>query len=176
MSLWDLGSWATPWSLWTAPAVVFEDAWSEDTENLAAIHADAFPEAAWSAADIAALLREETVFGLVARRANAFGSRSAVGFVLMRSVAGEAEILTIAVASSHRRRGIARVLVEEAFRRLYRERVEAVFLEVDAGNGAALGLYRRLGFVKVGERKGYYAHGSVPDASALVMRAAIRKK
>lgn len=175
MSLWDIGSWATPWSLWTTPAVVFDEAWSEDTERLAAIHAVAFPGAPWSAADLAALLREETVLGLVARRASVFGSRSAVGFVLMRSVAGEAEILTIAVAPSHRRRGIAAALVEEAFRRLYRDRVEAVFLEVDAGNVAALALYRRLGFVKVGERKGYYAHGSVPGATALVMRARIRK-
>lgn len=175
MSLWDIGGWATPWSLWATPAVVFDEAWSEDTERLAALHAASFPAAAWSAADIAALLREETVFGLVARRASAFGSRSAVGFVLMRSVAGEAEVLTIAVAPSHRRRGIARALVEEALRRLYRDRVDAVFLEVDAGNVAALALYRRLGFVKVGERKGYYAHGSVPGASALVMRAQVRK-
>ncbi len=174
MSLWDIGSWATPWSYWTTPAVVFDDAWSEDTERLAAIHTAAFPGAAWSAADLAALLREETVFGLVARRANAFGTRAAVGFVLMRSVAGEAEVLTIAVAPSHRRRGVARAMIEEVFRRLYRDRAEAVFLEVDAGNTAALALYRRLGFVKVGERKGYYAHGSVPGASALVMRADLR--
>lgn len=174
MSFWDFGDWATPWSLWTMPAVVFEDAWSQDTERLAAIHAAGFPGAAWSAADLAALLREETVFGIVARRANMFGTRSVVGFVLLRSVAGEAEILTIAVAPSHRRRGVARALVEEAFRRLYRDRVEAVFLEVDAGNAAALALYRRLGFTRVGERKGYYAHGSVPGATALVMCADLR--
>ena len=176
---WDLGNWATPWSywadFWTTPAVVFEEAWSQDTERLATIHAASFPGAPWSAADLAALLREETVFGLVARRANLFGSRSVVGFVLMRSVAGEAEVLTIAVAPSHRRRGVARAMLEEVLRRLYRDRVEAVFLEVDAGNEAALALYRRLGFAKVGERKGYYAHGSVPGATALVLKAEIHK-
>ncbi|NLH81325.1 MAG: GNAT family N-acetyltransferase [Phyllobacteriaceae bacterium] len=156
------------------PLLVFEEAWAEDVDRLAALHGASFPGAAWTAADLAALLREETVFGVVARRANAFGSRSAVGFVLIRSVADEAEVLTVAVAPTHRRRGVARALMEEAMRRLYRDRVAHLFLEVDAGNQAALALYRRLRFEKVGERRGYYAHGSVPGATALVMRADLR--
>ena len=101
-------------------------------------------------------------------------TRSAVGFVLARVVVDEAEILTIAVAPSHRRRGVGCALVEELCRRLYRDRVASLFLEVDAGNTAAVTLYRRLRFEKVGERRGYYAHGSVPGATALVMRADIR--
>jgi ribosomal-protein-alanine N-acetyltransferase len=154
--------------------VVTEEAWAEDVRRLADIHLAAFPGAPWSTEDLAALLREETVFGLVARRANVFGTRSAVGFVLVRSVAGEAEILTLAVDPGHRRRGIARILMETAMRRLYRDRVEALFLEVDAGNVAAVALYRRLKFAVVGERRGYYAHGSRPGATALVMRAPLR--
>ena len=173
-AFWDLGSWVTPWNLWAAPHLAFEEAWGEDTETLAAIHAASFPGAAWSAADLAALLREETVFGIVARRANAFGTRSVVGFVLVRTVVDEAEILTVAVAPSHRRRGVGRALIEEAIRRLYRDRVAALFLEVDAGNVAALALYRRLRFRQVGERRGYYAHGTLPGATALVMRADLR--
>jgi len=174
--LWEWGAaWTAPLVAWTsAPLVVFEEAWAEDVERLAGLHAAGFPGAAWNAADLAALLREETVFGVVARRANAFGTRSAVGFVLIRSVADEAEVLTIAVAPSHRRRGVGRALLEEAMRRLYRDRVAHLFLEVDAGNEAALALYRRLKFAKVGERRGYYAHGSVPGATALVMRADLR--
>ena len=174
MSMWDYADWVPAWNWWTMPVTVVGDARAEDLDRLAAIHADGFPGAAWSAGDLAALLREETVFGLVVRRANFFGTRSAVAFVLVRLVAGEAEILTLAVDPAHRRRGIARQLMETVFRRLYHDRAETLFLEVDAGNEPAVELYRRLRFRKVGERKGYYAHGSVPGATALVMRADLR--
>lgn len=174
MSLWDQSDLIAAWNWWTAPITVVGDVRDEDLDRLAAIHAESFPGAAWSAADLAALIRDEIVFGLVVRRANFFGTRSPVAFVLIRVVAGEAEVLTIAVAPAHRRRGLARTLMDHAFRRLYHDRAAAVFLEVDAGNAAALALYRRLRFRKVGERKGYYAHGSVPGATALVMRADLR--
>ncbi len=175
MSVWDYADyWVPAWNWWTMPVTVVDEIRDDDLERLAAIHADGFPGAAWSAADLAALLRETSVFGLVVRRANFFGTRSAVAFVLARMVVGEAEILTIAADPAHRRRGFARRLMEEVFRRLYRDRAEALFLEVDAGNAAAVALYRGLRFKKVGERKGYYAHGSVPGACALVMRADLR--
>ena len=179
MSLWDYAGlyadyWVPAWNWWTMPVTVVDEVRDDDMDRLAAIHAESFPGAAWSAADLAALLREETVFGLVVRRANFFGTRSAVAFVLARLVVGEAEILTIAADPAQRRRGFARRLMEEVFRRLYRDRAEALFLEVDAGNEAAVALYRGLRFRKVGERKGYYAHGSVPGATALVMRADLR--
>ena len=174
MTIWDMTDWVSAWNWWTMPVTVVGDARDEDMERLAAIHAECFPGAPWSAADLAALLRERTVFGLVVRRANLWGTRSAVAFVLARLAAGEAEILTIAVSPAHRRRGLARQLMEHLFRRLYHDRAETLFLEVDAGNEPALALYRRLRFKKVGERKGYYAQGSVAGAAALVMRADLR--
>ena len=51
---------------------------------------------------------------------------------------------------------------------------ETMFLEVDEGNNAALGLYRKLGFRKVAERKGYYAAGDGQKSTALVMRLDLR--
>lgn len=158
--------------LWwlASPQVAIEEARIGDATALAAIHADCFAQD-WGADEFAALLRDPNVFGLVVRRANIYGTRSAVGFVLMRTAADEAEILTIAVQPRHQGRGLARQVIEAAFRRLYRDRITRVFLEVDAGNEPALALYRKLGFRKVGERKGYYRSSSTPEASALVMRA-----
>ena len=41
---------------------------------------------------------------------------------------------------------------------------------MDADNVAALALYQRFGFVKVGERAGYYRRPDGKPATALVMR------
>jgi ribosomal-protein-alanine N-acetyltransferase len=49
-----------------------------------------------------------------------------------------------------------------------------MFLEVDNGNTAALGLYRKLGFEKVGERQGYYKQENGALSTALVMKRVLR--
>jgi ribosomal-protein-alanine N-acetyltransferase len=50
---------------------------------------------------------------------------------------------------------------------------EEIFLEVDEGNLAALRLYEKLGFAKVGERKAYYEQAG-RRSTALVMRRDLR--
>ncbi len=92
------------------------------------------------------------------------------GFVLARLVAGEGEILTVAVARAWRRRGLGWLLMDAVLRALYRERAEALFLEVDEANIPARRLYEGLGFSEVGRRARYYQHGDGPSTAALVMR------
>ena len=46
----------------------------------------------------------------------------------------------------------------------------AIFLEVAADNLAALALYEGQGFVRIGERRGYYARRGAAPMSALVWR------
>ena len=96
--------------------------------------------------------------------------RRLTGFLLSRMAAGEAEILSVAVAGSERGRGIAGRLLELHLRRLAGLGVGAVFLEVEAGNTPARRLYARAGFREVGQRKGYYVEPSGAAASALVLR------
>jgi [ribosomal protein S18]-alanine N-acetyltransferase len=64
--------------------------------------------------------------------------------------------------------------MEEALRRLYRDRIAACFLEVNRSNAAAVHLYRSLGFVVAGERKRYYSEATEGDTTALVMRLQLR--
>ncbi len=152
---------------WAPRIHLFTVARSE-AETLADIHAAAFGHA-WSGEEFAALLGERTVFAVGVRR-----GRRLAGFVLVRVVADEAEILTIAVRGAFRRRGLGRMLMEEALRRLHRAGASACFLEVDRGNAPAVALYRSLGFAVVGERRDYYRSGTAQDGTALVMRLQLR--
>ena len=56
------------------------------------------------------------------------------GFILVRAIAGEAEILTLAVAPPSRRQGLARRLVEQAVVQALALGAEAMFLEVADDN------------------------------------------
>ena len=155
------------------PRVHVDDVGLDEADALADIHRGAFART-WSADDFAALLAAAGVFALGVRRRSLFGARRLAGFILIRAAADEAEILTIAVGAGNRGRGYGRLLMEEALRRLYRERVAACFLEVDRDNGAAVALYRSLGFVVAGERKRYYPDPRSGDGAALVMRVQLR--
>lgn len=131
----------------------------EDTALLAALHAAAFDKP-WSAGEIAALMATPGVFAL---------TFDLQGFILCRSIAGEAEILTVAVDPVARRGGVGRALVEAAAGLAAQDGAESLFLEVAHDNTAALALYAAAGFERVGLRRGYYASG----ADAVVMRRAL---
>ncbi len=146
-----------------------EDAVLADAAAMADVHERSF-ERHWSAEELSTLLADyPKVQAIVVRRGPPKQARIA-GFVIMRSTGGEAEILTLAVDPPSRRRGYARQLIEEAARRAYHDRAEALFLEVDESNRAAVSLYRQLGFETVGQRSRYYEKKDVVSGSALVMR------
>ena len=155
------------------PRIFIDAAEPADAARLAEIHATGFARG-WSEDEIEALIADRTVFALAFKRESRFGTRRILGFVLVRLAAGEAEILTIVFEPAARGRGHGRQLLEEVLRRLYSERAEAAFLEVDEGNAAAGTLYRRVGFVEVGRRKGYYHHADAAPSAALVMRLQVR--
>jgi ribosomal-protein-alanine N-acetyltransferase len=153
--------------------ILLDDAVPADAEALAEIHAGGFRRG-WSADEIEGLLADTTVSGRVLRRESLLGARRPQGFILIRTVAGQAEVLTITVAAAGRGRGYGRQIMEDALRGLYRDLVPEIFLEVNEDNVAAVSLYRSLGFVEVGRRKGYYADGSGPGGTALVLRLQLR--
>lgn len=140
--------------------------------ELGILHEPVFHHA-WSEEDFAGLLSQSNVFGFICRPVGK--PAQATGFVLARLVAGEAEILTIAVLPSYQRRGIGRELMEAVLRFLHHERAESLFLEVDESNLPAQALYRRLGFIQVGHRPAYY-ETEQGRSGALVLRRQFRHK
>ena len=156
------------WMFPPAP-VSFEMARPDDTPALQAVHAASFAHD-WSVDELASLIGEPNVLCLVAKRANGFGTRRPVGFLLLRVAVDEAEVLTIAIDPRRRGRGYGRQLMLAGIERLVRRGVASLFLEVDEGNLSAVALYQRLGFVRVGVRQGYYQTASGEKATALVMR------
>jgi [ribosomal protein S18]-alanine N-acetyltransferase len=117
-----------------------------DFAVLAALHATSFPDG-WSAVSLRELFAGPGVFAFLLPG----------GFVLARAAGGEAEILTLAVAPSLRRQGIARALVQATASHAQELGASTLFLEVATGNGPALALYAGLGFTAAGRRKAYYA-------------------
>jgi ribosomal-protein-alanine N-acetyltransferase len=135
-----------------------------DALAFATLHAVSFRHG-WSDGEFERLLMERNI---VAHRATT--GRALHGFILSRLAGGEAEILSVAVASARRGRGLARALLNLHLRRLAGLGAGAVFLEVDEDNEPARRLYQRAGFREVGRRPGYYQQGRDRAATALVLR------
>ena len=129
-------------------------------DDMATLHAAAFTTPRpWSAAEITALLTSPLVFALT----------ESEGFVLGRAVAGEAEVLTIAVAPDARRQGIGARLLAGFLDQARTRGADRAFLEVAADNVAAIALYAQAGFTAAGWRRGYYCTPAGHRVDALVM-------
>jgi len=89
-----------------------------------------------------------------------------VGFIIGRQVAGEAEILNLAVMVAKRRKGEGRALLMAAMDEFRARQVSRVYLEVRESNGSGMAFYEKHGFSKTGRRAGYYRD---PDEAAIVM-------
>ena len=78
------------------------------------------------------------------------------GFIVWRTVADEAEIISIGVAPDARRSGIAGTLILLMEQELKKSSVVNVFLEVSEVNYPAKKLYEKYGFKPTGKRPKYY--------------------
>lgn len=119
----------------------------------------------WSIDALARILALPRSFGLIAR-----GTGQPLGFLLAQCVAGESEIINLAVAPAARRRGIGRALVVGAKARARDLGAQSMFLEVASDNMAAQSLYEREGFVQVGIRPDYYRRDPGNYTDALILR------
>mgnify|MGYP003673786791 FL=1 len=125
---------------------------------LAALHATSF-DRGWTAEALTDLLDQPGVLAITGPD----------GFILVRAVADEAEILTLAVRPEARGRGLGAQLTRDAATAATAAGARRLFLEVAEDNAAARALYRRAGFESVGRRPRYYARQGAPAVDALLL-------
>jgi ribosomal-protein-alanine N-acetyltransferase len=128
--------------------------------EMAALHARSFTTPRpWSEAEITALLASPLVFALTRPGA----------FLLGRVVAGEAELLTVAVDPDQRRAGLGGALVGAFLTEAVARGGESAFLEVAEGNTSARALYTACGFAPAGRRRDYYHRPDGASEDALIL-------
>jgi ribosomal-protein-alanine N-acetyltransferase len=129
-------------------------------QDLASTHAAAFRTSRpWTAQEFAALLENP--------HTQIFGDTQC--FALIRLVADEAELLTIATHPDRQRRGLARSCMAAWHQATRQQGATRCFLEVAADNHPAIALYTSCGYFRCGERKGYYTRNPGPNVDAIVM-------
>lgn len=131
-------------------------------EVLSALHGQCFEEG-WSPDSMASLLSTPGTLGVIAVNETI---DQPVGFILMRIVAGEGEILTVGVVPDAQAKGIGTFLLGI----MLQEAVEVIFLDVASDNEPAAKLYQRAGFEVVGHRPGYYKRAGGEPIDSLTMK------
>src|ERR1700719_5115286 len=150
--------------LWGGDTAVVEPATLRDAACLAQLHGASFHRG-WGEGEFETMLSERNT---LIHRLRA--GRKIIGFAASRVAADEAEILSIAVAASHRGRGLSRNLLLTPLGHLAGHGVRTVFLEVEENNQPARRLYERSGFAIVGRRERYYREANGVQLNALLMR------
>jgi [ribosomal protein S18]-alanine N-acetyltransferase len=147
----------------TPRAVRIEAIGPQHARLAAHVHAASFLDA-WSAATFADLLSEP-----VTLCAGAFFGDGLAAFALAQTVAGEADLLTLATLPDQRGQGLARAVTAFLLDRLKDQGVTRMTLDVAEDNVAALALYTSLGFDADGRRAKYYARPGLAPVDAVLM-------
>ena len=130
-------------------------------DALAALHALCFETPRpWAANEFASMLASKGVFL----------HTTDSGFALGREIAGEVELLTLAVDPAQQRQGNGRILLAGFETEATRRGARDAFLEVSQINAAARALYHTAGYTESGRRAAYYTPPSGPKIAAIVMR------
>ena len=129
--------------------IIIRKATAEDVPAIAGIEKTSIPQP-WSEAAFADALTQENAVTLVAEIYGAIA-----GFITGVFLFDNADIYSVATAEQHRQKGIGGKLLQAFFDTLPTE-VETVGLEVRESNSAAITLYEKHGFERVGLRKNFY--------------------
>lgn len=92
-----------------------------------------------------------------------------IGFLVLLDQVNEIQLLNVAVAPEHQRRGYGRQLILFAVEYAKAHQFSQISLEVRKSNTAAISLYHALGFIDVGLRKNYYPNGNEREDALLMV-------
>jgi ribosomal-protein-alanine N-acetyltransferase len=145
-------------------------AWPADLEAILAIEKACQEAPHWSRASWLEALSADD--GTKPARASfvAESNRGILGFVVFSRTGELAELESIAVSKPARCQGVGRALCRQGMDWSRNLGAVVIELEVRASSDGALALYRLLGFVEQGRRRGYYRN---PTEDAVLMAAAL---
>lgn len=91
-----------------------------------------------------------------------------IGYAILMPAVDEVHLLDICIAADFQRNGLGKKLLKDMLLMAGELKFSRVLLEVRSSNVAAIALYRAMGFVEIGLRRGYYPAGQGRE-DALVM-------
>ena len=94
-----------------------------------------------------------------------------IGHGVMSVAIGECHLLTLCVNPAYQRTGYGRLILQFLLEKAARLEAEVCFLEVRVSNTAARALYQSLGFVPIGQRKGYYPAADGREDALILSRS-----
>ena len=108
-------------------------------------------EPVWESSSLYHLLNKGSGYGYILKNLNKY-----IGYILLRTLADEEEILSLGVLKLNRRQGVASKLFYEFEKNVIRKNVQRIFLEVKVNNYSAIYFYEFLGLKKIKVLKDYY--------------------
>ncbi len=142
-----------------------------DLEGTAALEKLCFHQP-WSASSLELLTREGIGVGYLCTQAATAGETPTVtAYGGMLIAVDEGQITNVAVHPDHRGQGLGLAIVQALIKHAKAERLASITLEVRVSNTPAISLYKKVGFLEVGRRKGFYTK---PTEDALIMELKLK--
>lgn len=150
----------------TAP-VVIRELKVEDAAAIAEMEHQIFSDA-WSEKSVLETIENPGTICLAAEK-----SGKIIGYFLVYTAAGEAEIARIAVLEEQRKKGVGTKLLEALDTVCRENQINKVLLDVRESNTKARTFYEKYGFSEDGKRKGFYEE---PKEDAILMSCEVKKE
>ncbi len=147
--------------------ITIVDGSEDDLDDVVAVMDNAFDPAfgeAWNQNQLRSSLAMPGTYLAVAKY-----NHETAGFALVRTIAGETELLMIGVRRLYQKKSIASKLISKVIEYSIKEHSFNIFLEVRDGNSAQQ-FYQRIGFSEIGRRPNYYAGADGQRFDAITMQ------